>query len=332
MNYSIVDCIDAGSENCPCHLAATGDCLTCSRLQGKDYCDCNWKGVCVYSEFQLNQQKVNNPRKDFLAAIIEKKYYMEDLVVFVLDVGKGFAIRSSRPGSYLFLRKQGMEDFYQVPISVMLTDLEKGYIHLAIKIISLKTKTLLEENDTFIVKGPYRNGIQGLRKTGSKIGIDATSLTQAESGRDRILIVTRGIGIAPGIQSVEFFRNRQPVDLMVDQEKITPKLLEEYLSPTGGLQFVRLEDQEGIDQVREQCKKTQYHRVILLMSDYYLKRVGDVVRKILPNAEISLSNNYRLCCGEGVCGSCSIVTSAGETLKMCKCQIKGQEILDQRLI
>ena len=32
-------CIDAGSENCPCLLAASGDCITCSRLQGKDCCD-----------------------------------------------------------------------------------------------------------------------------------------------------------------------------------------------------------------------------------------------------------------------------------------------------
>ena len=43
MNINTYKCVDTGSENCPCELAVTGDCLTCSRLQGKDSCDCDWK-------------------------------------------------------------------------------------------------------------------------------------------------------------------------------------------------------------------------------------------------------------------------------------------------
>jgi hypothetical protein len=65
----LLNCIDAGTENCPCYLAVTGDCLICSRLQGKDYCDCNWRGVCIYNEFMQGNGKVNNPRRDFEAEI-----------------------------------------------------------------------------------------------------------------------------------------------------------------------------------------------------------------------------------------------------------------------
>ena len=36
MTYKEEVCIDAGSENCPCLLAESGDCITCSRLKGKD--------------------------------------------------------------------------------------------------------------------------------------------------------------------------------------------------------------------------------------------------------------------------------------------------------
>ena len=43
-----IDCIDAGSEFCPCHLAESGECILCSQLQGSHFCDClNWKGVCI---------------------------------------------------------------------------------------------------------------------------------------------------------------------------------------------------------------------------------------------------------------------------------------------
>ncbi len=81
MGHSTYDCIDAGTENCPCYLALTGDCLTCSRLQGKDYCDCMWKGVCIYNEFQQAGERINNPRKDFKAKITARKFYLDDLVV-----------------------------------------------------------------------------------------------------------------------------------------------------------------------------------------------------------------------------------------------------------
>lgn len=58
MEQNFYDCIDCGTENCPCYLAATGDCLVCSRLAGKDYCDCNWKGVCIYNEFIQSGKKI----------------------------------------------------------------------------------------------------------------------------------------------------------------------------------------------------------------------------------------------------------------------------------
>lgn len=47
MDYEVIDCIDAGTEFCPCHLAEEGECILCSQLHGKCFCDCvNWKGVC----------------------------------------------------------------------------------------------------------------------------------------------------------------------------------------------------------------------------------------------------------------------------------------------
>jgi hypothetical protein len=74
-------------------------------------------------------------------------------------------------------------------------------------------------------------------------------------------------------------------------------------------------------------RKKQYDNVLLLVSDYYIETLGRVIKKILPDADLAVSNNFRICCGEGLCGSCSIDTSAGETIKMCKCQLKGDDFL-----
>ncbi len=308
------NCIDAGSENCPCYLAVTGDCLVCSRLQGKDYCNCDWQGVCIYNEFIQGNKKVNNPRRDFEARIVERKFYKEDLVVFILDVGKGFAMKGGRPGSYLFVKGRNAADFYDIPISVMKADVEKGQIHLAVRIISSKTKTLILANEKLVIRGPYRNGVHGV-----------ATMIKKKGRSHRTLIVTRGMGIAPGIMASEEFSAKGNVDLVVDTEKINTQLIGDYLEPSG-IQYLSLSDKDAAAGLERQMREKQYDNVILLASDHYIEKLGKIAKKVLPNADLAVSNNFRICCGEGLCGSCSVDFPSGETIKMCKCRMDGEEI------
>mgnify|MGYP000921887947 CR=1 FL=1 len=63
-----MDCIDCGTEYCPCHLAESGECIMCSQLQGECFCDCvNWKGVCVYQELFNNGTDIQPLKLHFLA-------------------------------------------------------------------------------------------------------------------------------------------------------------------------------------------------------------------------------------------------------------------------
>ncbi len=342
MNYGIMEgksdmpgqrmlnCIDAGSENCPCYLAVTGDCLICSRLQGKDYCNCNWKGVCIYNEFIQGNKKVNNPRRDFEAKIIQRKFYKEDLVVYILDVGKGFAMKAGRPGSYLFVKARDTGSFYDIPISVMKADVEQGRIHLAIKIISTKTKALLMEKDKLVLRGPYRNGVHGISHIMKKKGKNQNTL-----------IIAKGIGIAPGVMASQEFRYKGCVDMIIDTEKISKGLLEDYIDtePTfnlggtsrtenGMIRYLSLTEKNSAQKLERLMKRKQYDNVILLVSDYYIEHLGRMIKKVLPSADLAVSNNFHICCGEGLCGSCSVDTSAGDTIKMCKCQLNGEEFLN----
>lgn len=331
----LISCVDAGTENCPCCLALTGDCLVCSRLQGKDCCGCQWAGVCIYNEFIQGNRKVNNPRKDFEAQIIERKFYKDDLVVYVLDVGKGFALKAERPGSYLFVKGSGAGSFYDIPISVMKTDPEKGQIHLAVKIISTKTKALLTEKEKLAVRGLYRNGVHGI-----------TSIINKKEKNQKTLIIAKGIGIAPGILASRAFRLKGSVDMVVDAEKISTALIEDYLTEESGkpapkvsiqsirepsenkaVQYMSLTEKDAGNRLERLMEKGQYDNVILLVSDYYIETLGKMIRKTLPSADLAVSNNFRICCGEGLCGSCTVDTNTGETIKMCKCQLKGEEIL-----
>lgn len=311
MEHGAYDCIDAGTENCPCYLAQTGDCLTCSRLQGRECCDCSWRGVCIYNEFVQGNGRVNNPRREFEAPIAGRKFYLEDLTVFVLDVGKGFAIRAAAPGSYLFMRGRDDIAFYDVPISIMKADVDRGQIHVAIKIISAKTKKLLEEKESFVLRGVYRNGIQGLD------AIRPRNLKDA-----KVLLVAKGIGLAPAILTAEALGGRNTVDLVVDTEKISTELVSDYSGEIHRVRYLSLSEEADREALRALMKGEAYDSVAVLASDFFIGEIGRMAAETLPDAKQAFSNNFRICCGEGICGACSLAEVGGETIKMCKCQVK----------
>ena len=99
MTYINSICADAGTVNCPCPLAETGDCLRCSRLAGCQKCDCNWAGLCIYNEFIQNDGKVRNRRNDIDVEIVSKTWYSTDLLVLVLKVPRGLALSATMPGT-----------------------------------------------------------------------------------------------------------------------------------------------------------------------------------------------------------------------------------------
>lgn len=307
-----VDCIDVGSENCPCYLALTGDCLVCSRLQGREDCDCNWKGVCVYNEFIQGNKKVNNPRTDFPAEIVYRKNYLDDLIVLGLNVGKGFAIKASRPGSYVFLREENSKSYYATPLCIMDVDIEAGVIAVAIKIISAKTKTLAKAEGNLMVRGIYRNGI---------LGID--SITSKSLKNKKVLVVAKGIGLAPAILTANYLWRKNRVDMIIDMEKISEDLIGDYLGEgEGTICFMHLNEEGYRRDIGDILVKEQYDLVVLLASDYFLEQIGNMVKDRLPHAKLAVSNNFHICCGEGICGACTAVGPGGDAIKMCKCNKK----------
>lgn len=330
MSHSKYSCIDAGTENCPCYLALTGDCLSCSRLQGNDCCDCNWRGVCIYNEFIQGNRRINNPRKETEGKILEKKFYMDDLAVLALQTEKGFALKAGLPGSYVFLRKPGAPQFYDTPISVMAADPEKGELRVVIKVLSAKTKELLsaEVGESLLLRGIYRNGLQGLAAVMER--------RPAGSPVRRDLLISKGTGLAAAAPTLEWTRQRDRVDLIIDTEKISEALVRDHLLKNkngpeagpaapegpglGSVTYLSLKDPEDVGDVRAILERERYDFVGIFASDYYVETLGALVRELLPGAGLAVSNNFRLCCGEGVCGACCTEDAGGEVLRMCKCQ------------
>ncbi|MDU3723748.1 MAG: sulfide/dihydroorotate dehydrogenase-like FAD/NAD-binding protein, partial [Clostridium celatum] len=94
-----IDCIDAGTEYCPCHLAESGECILCSQLQGSHFCDClNWKGVCIYQELHDNGGKAKEQRKTYNCKIVERKLFSDEVLLVKFEASHKLVIDLAKPG------------------------------------------------------------------------------------------------------------------------------------------------------------------------------------------------------------------------------------------
>lgn len=315
MGDSFFECVDAGSENCPCYLALTNDCMTCTRLKGLDYCDCNWVGVCIYNEFIWNNKKAKNPREEIETKIINKKMFDEQIVVFELETSKYLSQRFKYPGTYIFVRSPDDHAMYDVPISIMSVDSERDRIHLAIKIISAKTKKIASADKTLIIRGPYRNGILGLNKVKNAVG-------------GKMLVLCKSMGTAPAVNFIKYYNESSKIDLIADINRLSYNFARDYLKNCKAqVRYLNFKDLNDLEFIKSLVKQKKYDGIVLFTSDKYISIFDELLKSVDENQEYAVVNNFNICCGEGICGSCSVTTKDGKVVKMCKCQMNGKEVL-----
>lgn len=330
MNINTYKCVDTGSENCPCELAVTGDCLTCSRLQGKDSCDCDWKGVCVLNEFIFNGRLANNRRKAKECRIVSKYDTADDFFIMVISVQKGFAIRCMRPAVYIFLRNPKFESHYDVPVSILDVNLNDSTITVGVRVISAKTKSLAEAEESILVRGPYRSGFIGreFRKMGGTI-----------------MIFASGAGICPGIFTFNLLRSSTDVSITARDASFEKGMVSRFLQPEkpgrqeksaifheegqdkrerhsfrgGNVIFRDFDSLEEMEKIRRSIKSSRPDHIILLGSREFAADMYMKLSEFHDTVHFVTSNDSNICCGEGICGACEVVLKDGRRIRMCKC-------------
>ena len=350
MTYLNPICADIGTRNCPCPLAETGDCLVCSRLSDRGACDCRWAGVCVYNEYIQNGSKVRARREDRSVEILQRLWRGDDLLLLQFAVPRGFALEASQPGSFLFLKAPGASELTSVPVSVMTADAEHGSIWVILKILSAKTKALTACEDFLEVRGVYRSGLlgkglagmqaDGKRPGGKRLGEkskDENTLVK-NPARKRWLILTKGVGFAPAVNLIRWAAGRIDIHVIADPEKVGVDVIRRQFDVWKPKEIAGAEDDRFHLEFQSLAKlldrpvaasplhQTNYDRIFLLASDYYIKRLSAAMR--IPPEKLVFCNNFHLCCGEGICGACGHVDAAGNLHRMCKCrEFSAQELL-----
>lgn len=324
MNYEVRDCIDAGSEYCPCHLAETGDCILCSQLSGKTFCDCiNWKGVCIYQEYIWNKGKPKPMRKIYSSKIVSKEVREKSVVIFSISAPHELVKNLVHPGSYIFLRGAKSAQFYDVPISIMDTNIDENLITVAIEVKGVKTKSLnlLGEGDSILIRGPFWNGELGLR-----------NIYKSREGTS--IIIARGIGQAPMIPVLKkLYANGNKIIVIMDKGRYKNVFIENYLQMCNCTVINCNTLQSGAisEELKELLNTLMQNEQINLIHCSGPDILNYKVLEFIENkVDFSCCNNSKMCCGEGICGACSTRFKGQKVKKLCKVQIEPKYIFEGR--
>lgn len=318
------DCIDAGTEFCPCHLAAANECIICSQLSGKSFCDCiNWKGTCILQEYSSNGNDPKAQRKSYNAQIVDRIMAEEEVLKLKIKIPRKLAQDLSYPGSYIFIRKPNTMQFYDTPISIMHVDLDENIITVAIEIRGIKTKNILAlgKGEKILVRGPFWNGIFGLKN------IYALKNSKA-------IIAARGIGAAPMVPVIDkLIANNNQVVLLLDKTPFSTFISEEYIKKYN-IEICDIEMLEKgeltegfINYVEDLIKNEEFKLLHCSAADILSYKI---TKKFQDSIKLSCCNNAKMCCGEGVCGSCSSRYSGHIVKRLCKVQCEPSNLFEGR--
>lgn len=328
MKYECIDCIDAGSEFCPCHLAEAGECILCSQLHGKKFCDClNWKGVCIYQEFSNNAFKAKENRKTFNCPITDIKLLEEEVIQISFSAPHKLCIDLYKPGAFIFIR--GEENcYFDVPISVMDSDIDNNIITIMVEMRGIKTKRLkeLKVSENLIIRAPYWNGVFGLK--------NVVTLKNSYA-----LVTCRGIGMAPMLPVIKkLINNENKVKVLIDKAPFKDIYVRDYLIKWG-VEFQEINmlsngelsvnfKSKLSDEINSNPNIGLIHCAGADILTYnVLNYLDEIAQSTLP---VSCCNNSKMCCGEGVCGSCTARFSGHRVRRLCKVQSDPRTIFEGR--
>mgnify|MGYP000362667954 CR=1 FL=1 len=314
-------CVDAGSEFCPCYLAELNECITCSHLQGKGFCDCGNIGICIYQEYIWCGSKKKATRGVFPAKILEKHPLSKKAVLLKLKVSKKLARQLNEPGAFVFLREKHMPHYFDAPMSIMNSSEEGGVILIAIQIRGIKTKTLKNVGNEVLLKGPYWNGILG------------KAFLKQVAG-ENCLVVAKGISQAPAVLVVnKLIKNNNNVEIILDKGNLGKIFVDGYLDRERcSIVSLDLMSSSGREYLEQKLSDRNLRLVFSAGPDKLHLEILEKLAVLNPEVLLAVTNNTPMVCGEGVCGSCSVVLENGLQIRACKTQVDVRKAMERRVL
>ncbi|MBC2582487.1 sulfide/dihydroorotate dehydrogenase-like FAD/NAD-binding protein [Clostridium sp. DJ247] len=300
--------------------------MLCSQLSGKSFCDCiNWKGVCIYQDYILNNNKAKEARKNYLCKIMKKEVHDNNLYVFTINAPHSLVHELVYPGSIIFLRNPKTTPYYDTPISIIEANTEENTLKFAIELRGIKTKSIckLNEDEKMVVRGPFWNGVLGLK-----------NVYKARDGVS--IVVARGIGIAPAVPVIKkLYAAGNKVISIIDKSPLENIFGKEYFEMCNSeiIPCITLKDGELTEEFKTTIGQIlKVENVNLVHCDGPDILIYTLMDFLGDSINYACSNNSKMCCGEGVCGTCSSRYKERVVKKLCKVQIDPKYVFKERIL
>lgn len=306
-------CADAGGKYCPCHLAHSGDCIKCSLIRGEKTCECKWQGVCIFNELQHNKILPVEERKEEICKIIESKEIEDKIYLMKIQVPSYLMRYLSEPGAYVFLKDRNRESIYfNAPISIMDVDEVDNILEVIIVPRGIKTKPLVNTEE-ILMKAPYFNGIFGLKEIKS-------------NQCDKCVVILDGLSQVNSINVIKrLIRNNNEVEVFINENGKRLKIVEDKIKGMGiNINLFNLDNKKDI--LENYLRNNKVSFVYSCGLIYFNKDILQLVDNIDESIKFAIPNNNLICCGEGICGACTVRLNNCR-IKTCKAQMNGREFL-----
>ncbi|QEK12195.1 hypothetical protein FQB35_07300 [Crassaminicella thermophila] len=93
---------------------------------------------------------------------------------------------------------------------------------------------------------------------------------------------------------------------------------------------LNLREEKGLNEFRNILVRRKYDLIYSAGSDKFHGIIRKEINSLNKGVKFVITNNSKICCGEGVCGSCTCKTKGGNVIKMCKSQLEVKELLEGR--
>ena len=308
----IYNCIDAGSEYCPCNLADSLDCISCSHLRGEDLCDCNWNGVCILYEYYMQNKQFKDFRKSYVGFLVDKTILEENLFLLKIQLNKELLKELNEIGSYIFIKSSESNHYFYTPMSIF--NVDEDYAYVVYQQIGPKTKPI-QQGEKLTIKGPYWNGIIGESK-----------ITNVKNSV--ILIIARGIGQSSILIPIKKLAEKNnKITLVLDKGKLKSLYCLDYVPNKNiKVEILDLFSVTGEDELSQIIKNNASDIIFSAGAEMLHRKVSSIINETENNAKFFVTNNNILCCGEGICGSCIRKTNSGERIRTCKTRINPKNM------
>ena len=166
--------------------------------------------------------------------------------------------------------------------------------------------------------------------------LDAVSYTHLDVYKRQVL--ARGIGMAPMIPVIrKLHQNNNKITLIIDKSPYKDNYVREYLKNYNVevINETLIYKGEISDEAKVIIKNILLEKNVeyihIAGADILSVKLIDYLNNIdRKDVKLSCCNNIKMCCGEGICGSCTARFSGHRVKRFCKLQTEPRKVFEGR--